>query len=107
MLCAVSRSMKIHVALDANYIRLRQALADFSAVARQAETALVFYAGHGMEVDGQNYLIPTDARLARAKDAELEFITMRQVQSIVEDASGVGIVILDACPKQSVHSSDD
>ena len=88
---------EVRVATDAGYAGLRQALAEFSDLARDAEIALVFYAGHGIEVSGQNYLIPVDAKLSHAKDVEFETVSLHQVQSTVEDAKGIGIVILDAC----------
>src|SRR4051794_5294781 len=47
---------------------MRKALRDFTDVAQGAEMAVVYYAGHGIEVDGINYLIPTDAKLARDID---------------------------------------
>jgi lysozyme family protein len=87
----------VRVSIDASYTDLRRAIAEFSQLAQGADVALVFYAGHGIEVTGENYLIPVDAKLARAKDVEFETISLRQVQSTVEDSSGIGIVILDAC----------
>jgi uncharacterized caspase-like protein len=44
---------------------MRRALRDFSQQARDADIAVVFYAGHGMEMNGVNYLIPVDATLVR------------------------------------------
>src|SRR5436853_3534907 len=49
---------------------LRRTLSSFSDLARDADIALVFYAGHGIEVDGVNYLIPVDAKLERDFDVE-------------------------------------
>ena len=46
----------------------RRALRDFADRARDADIAVVYYAGHGIEVDGANYLIPVDARLERDTD---------------------------------------
>ncbi len=46
----------------------RRALRDFADRARDADIAVVYYAGHGMEVDGTNYLIPVDAKLERDTD---------------------------------------
>ena len=50
---------------DLGIIEMRRALRDFSNLARDADIAVVFYAGHGMEVDGINYLLPVDAVLER------------------------------------------
>jgi Caspase domain len=55
---------------------MRRAIRDFSAKTRDADVAVVFYAGHGLEVDGTNYLIPTDAKLATDIDVEDEAISL-------------------------------
>ena len=47
--------------LDVNVVEMRKALREFGAQARNADVAVIFYAGHGIELDGNNYLIPTDA----------------------------------------------
>lgn len=88
---------EVVLATDLDYGALRAKLSDFSAITQDAELALVFYAGHGMEIAGENYLIPIDAKLARSKDAALEAVTLRQVQTAVEDIKGTGVIILDAC----------
>jgi uncharacterized caspase-like protein len=50
----------------------RRALRDFADRARDADIAVVYYAGHGIEVDGTNYLIPVDAKLERDTDVYVE-----------------------------------
>ena len=55
---------------------LRRALRDFSDEARDADVAIIYYAGHGMEIDGVNYLIPVDAVLERDIDAFDEALTL-------------------------------
>ncbi|WP_367916858.1 caspase family protein, partial [Leadbetterella sp. DM7] len=49
---------------DLGIAELRRAIRDFSAASQDADIAVVYYAGHGIEVDGVNYLVPADARLA-------------------------------------------
>jgi len=83
--------------LDLNYDRLRRAIAGFGRLAEDADQAVLYYAGHGIEVAGQNYLIPIDARLQHAKDVEFETASLNQVLGAVEDGSGLRIIILDAC----------
>ena len=58
---------------------------------------MVFYAGHGIEVDQRNFLVPVDARLASDRDVEYEAVPLKLVQRAVERASGLRLVILDAC----------
>ncbi|MBI4273769.1 MAG: caspase family protein, partial [Rhizobiales bacterium] len=57
----------------------------------------VYYAGHGLEIGGVNYLIPVDARLATDRDVELEAVPLNQVLSAVERARKLRLVLLDAC----------
>ena len=82
--------------LDASRARMEEALQAFARRSVGADVALVFYAGHGMEMDGVNYLIPVDARLARDTDVEYETV---QLDSVLRATQGAGlrVVILDAC----------
>ncbi len=83
--------------LDLDQTAFRRALRDFTALAAGAETAVVYYAGHGVEVDGRNYLVPVDAMLGQATDAEFEAIPLDSVRTAVSGASSLRLVILDAC----------
>jgi uncharacterized caspase-like protein len=75
----------------------RRALRDFADRARDADIALVYYAGHGIEVDGANYLIPVDARLERDTDVYDEAFSLDRVLLAIEPAKKLRLVILDAC----------
>jgi uncharacterized caspase-like protein len=70
---------------------------DFAMMTRDADVAVVFYAGHGIEVDGANYLVPTDARLAADIDVEYEAMPLDRVLRVLEPARSLRLVILDAC----------
>ena len=72
-------------------------LRDFSGSVAGAETAVVYFAGHGVEVDGRNYLVPIDASLAKSGDVEFEAISLDAVRSAVAGASKLRVVVLDAC----------
>ena len=76
---------------------IRRGLKAFTRQASTAEVALVFYAGHGIEVDKRNFLIPVDARLQSDREVEFETVSLDLVSRAVEGASGLGLVILDAC----------
>jgi Caspase domain len=76
---------------------MRRALRDFADRARDADIAVVYYAGHGMEVGGNNYLIPVDARLERDADVYDEALSLDRVLVAVEPARQLRLVILDAC----------
>ena len=62
-----------------------------------AEVALFFYAGHGLQVSGQNYLVPTDARLAAEGDVDFESIPLSLVLRRMEREARTSLVLLDAC----------
>jgi hypothetical protein len=82
---------------DVGATELRSAVRDFTEQARNADVAVVFFAGHGIEVDGTNYLIPADAKLARDFDIEDEALSLDRVLRAIEPAKRLRLVILDAC----------
>ena len=82
---------------DLGIAGLRRAVGDFADIAAGADIAVVYYAGHGMEVDGTNYLIPVDARLARDFDIDDEALALDRVLKAIEPARRLRLVILDAC----------
>lgn len=73
------------------------ALSDFARLADNADWAVVYYSGHGIEYRGTNYLIPVDARLLVDRDIDLEAIDVGKVMSAVEGARRLRLIILDAC----------
>jgi hypothetical protein len=75
----------------------RRALRDFGDIARGADIAVIYYAGHGVEVDGTNYLIPVDAKLERDTDVYDEAFPLDRVLLAVAPAKQLQLVILDAC----------
>src|SRR6476660_3491906 len=82
---------------DLSAITMRRVLRDFSDRVRDADIAVVFYAGHGIEVNGVNYLIPVDATLERDIDVEDEAIPVERVALMLEEAKRLRLIILDAC----------
>jgi len=83
--------------LDATFDEMRKGLLDFARNARGSDVAIVFFAGHGIEVGGENYLIPVDAELKADVDVDHEAIALKNILPLVENASKLGLVILDAC----------
>ena len=81
--------------LDAN--QMRAALHDFSAAASGADMAMIYYAGHGIEIDKQNYLIPVDAALESDRDVSFETIPIDLLNEAVSGARTLRMVLLDAC----------
>jgi uncharacterized caspase-like protein len=76
---------------------LRKTLRDFAGRARDADIAVVYYAGHGIELDGTNYLVPVDAALETDGDVLDETVSLERVLFAVEPAKQLRLVILDAC----------
>ena len=81
---------------DVDRATFDRGLRDFRREVVQVDLALVFYAGHGIEVGGRNYLVPVDAELERDVDAEWEAVDLDQVLRATATAMRQ-VVILDAC----------
>jgi hypothetical protein len=82
---------------DLGFNAMHRALRDYSDQVRDADIAAIFYAGHGIEVNGTNYLIPVDATLERDIDVEIETVSLDRVTQMLEQAKRLRLVILDAC----------
>jgi uncharacterized caspase-like protein len=87
----------VDVKLDLNASEMRRSLRDFAARTRDADMAVIYYAGHGIELDGSNYLVPTDAMLETDGDVLDETIALDRALYAVEPAKQLRLVILDAC----------
>jgi formylglycine-generating enzyme required for sulfatase activity len=101
---AVAAAFKTQLGFDKVLLRrnlafdgFRAALIELAQEVAGAEVAAVYFAGHGTEVAGKNYLIPVDARLARSGDLGLEAISLELVLEQLAGASRLKLVILDAC----------
>jgi tetratricopeptide (TPR) repeat protein len=87
----------VSLSTDLTRNKFFEALRAFAGEAEKADWAVVYYAGHGFEIGGVNYLVPVDARLAADKDAETEAVALEQVLAAVGGARRLRLVILDAC----------
>lgn len=87
----------VDIKLDLSVAEMRKALRDFGGKAREADVAVIYYAGHGIELDGTNYLIPTDAALETDTDVLDEAFPLDRVLFAIEPAKQLRLVILDAC----------
>jgi uncharacterized protein len=70
---------------------------DFAAALHGASAGLFFFAGHGLQVAGQNYLVPVDAQLTTASALEFEMVRVDVVQRVMEQEANTNILFLDAC----------
>ncbi|MCE3247684.1 MAG: hypothetical protein K0R41_1509, partial [Geminicoccaceae bacterium] len=88
---------EVDLRTDLDQLGMQHALRDFGLKAEAADVALVFYAGHGVQVAGENYLLPVDATLERERDLLYEALPLNLVLGEVAQAQRLGLVILDAC----------
>ncbi|VIO80859.1 caspase family protein [Bradyrhizobium ivorense] len=82
---------------NASFDEMRRGLIAFGRAAAGADMAAVYFAGHGMEINGDNWLIPVDAELKRDTDAANEAIGLQSVMLQVSNTTSLGLIILDAC----------
>ena len=87
----------VEIQLNVGNLEFKRAIRKFEAMADHADIAVVYYAGHGLEIGGTNYLIPVDARLASDRDADDEAIPLERLVSSADGARRLRLVILDAC----------
>jgi uncharacterized caspase-like protein len=87
----------VDLQLDLGRDRLVNALRKFAQQAVSADWAVVYYAGHGMEVGGINYVIPIDAKIVEDRDISFEAVPLDQVLNATERAKQLHLVVLDAC----------
>ncbi len=83
--------------IDLDTAGMYAAVRSFGTLAETADVALVFYAGHGIQVDGTNYLLPTDVSLNRERDLNYEGVPLQLIMSEVAQTKRLGVVIIDAC----------
>ena len=76
---------------------LVKVLRNFEDTAFGADIAVIYYSGHGMEMDGENYLIPVDASLASDRDVVDETVPLQRVVAAIDGAKRLKLIILDAC----------
>lgn len=89
---------EVTVLRDATHQEIENAVEHFSRQLRRGGVGLLYYAGHGMQLNGENYLIPVDARLQTATDVKFEAVPVAWVLERMRDASNeLNMVILDAC----------
>ena len=92
---------------DLGALETRRALRDFADRARDADIAVVYYAGHGIEVEGANYLIPVDAKLERDTDVYDEALSLERVLIAIEPAKQIAASHSRCLPGQSVRQDHE
>lgn len=92
-----SIGFKVTTLFNASGEQMRQALSDFAFRSETADLALIYFAGHGVEVQGQNFLIPVDANVHSNRDIQQQAVSLNQMLHAVDHARKMRIVILDSC----------
>ncbi|MGO9486287.1 MAG: caspase family protein, partial [Rhodomicrobium sp.] len=72
-------------------------LDDFIPQAKDADVALFFFSGHGVQIDKRGYLAPIDVKAESESSALRELVAIQEVVSRIEGAAKVGVIVLDAC----------
>ncbi|MBL4756030.1 MAG: caspase family protein, partial [Flavobacteriales bacterium] len=92
-----SIGFQVTTVLEGSSKQLRDAVDEFSFRSEAADLALIYYAGHGVEVQGENFLIPVDADVKSNKDIQRQGLSLKELLASVEHARKMRIVILDSC----------
>lgn len=90
---------EVTMTIDADQRTLKRAFLEFSrAIRTDVEATFIFYAGHGVQVDGENYLMPVDANVTSEDEVPLEGINANDFLQVLRGSTGqVNVVVLDAC----------
>lgn len=88
----------VQVVRDADFLTLQQRLADFADAAAEASSVIIYYAGHGFEYSGQNFIVPVGAPIRTSRnDIDLQYVSLDSlVQQVVPDTA-FGLLFIDAC----------
>src|SRR6202522_462426 len=82
---------------DLGVVDFKRAVREFLLTAENADIAVVYYAGHGVEIDGTNYLVPVDAKLGRDYDVEDEAVALERIIWALQPVKRLRLILLDAC----------
>lgn len=85
------------IGIDATRQEMLDGLRMFSVEAAKADWAVVYYSGHGMEVNGTNYLIPVDANFSAGRDGRSQVVSLDEVMAATQGARKLRLILLDAC----------
>src|ERR1700744_4831659 len=92
-----SLGFEVMLGVDLQHDNMTRLLHDFLVRANGAQIALLFYAGHGLQVDGRTYLVPVDAKIETLPDLNFAAIELDQVLASLDDPARANLIFLDAC----------
>ncbi len=87
----------VTVGTDLDFRAMRLMMRDFSDKAQEADKTLIYFAGHGIEIENNNYLIPVNARLKSDRDIKFEAVPLDLVVNSISENAGLKVVLVDAC----------
>lgn len=90
---------------DATKAAMSDAMYRFAVSSEGADAAMVFYAGHGMQIDGVNYLMPIDASVETRADLKHRFVAADEFLDDLKTVKGMRMVVLDACRNNPLSRS--
>lgn len=99
---AIARNLKsmgfeVSEGIDLNRADMTRVIGNFLRTATNAKIAVLFYAGHGVQIDGKNYLLPVDARIENGANLTADMTDLDTILAGLDDQVRTNIVILDAC----------
>ena len=94
---------RVILAKDATFAAFSQKIGEFAEAAEGAEVALFYYAGHGMQFQQTNYLLPIDSRLANEYEAMHNNVSAQDVVTMLESRAKFTLVLLDACRNNPIE----
>ncbi len=92
-----SLGFNVMTGVDLDKQGMDRTIRDFAAALRGADVGVLFYAGHGLQVSGANYLVPVDAQLTNAAALDFEMVRLDLVQRAMERETATNVLFLDAC----------
>ncbi len=96
---------EVMVSTDMKRADVRDVLAKFSSMAAGADTALVYYAGHALEVRGQYYLVPVDATIEAGSNLRYVMMPVADLRDVISGAKGLRVMIFDACRNDPIEGA--
>lgn len=88
---------EVVLGIDLNFEGMRNAIRTFAEKLNGADVGALFYAGHGIQYQGRNFLVPTDASLVTPTALDFQMVTLASIQSVMEAAVPTNVIFLDAC----------
>ncbi len=95
---------EVLVETDSNFSDFGKALQQFARMSANADTSLFYYAGHAVQYQGQNYLLPTDAEVKDDIGLQYETVRVDDVRAALDRTHGIKIMVLDACRNNPVSA---